>query len=148
MNATMHVVCTECASVNRIAAGKPAREGRCGKCGAGLFTGHPADITGDGLEKQIARSDIPVVVDVWAAWCGPCRMMAPEYEAAANRLEPEFRFLKLDSEAEPAKAGRLGIRGIPTMLLFHHGKEVARISGAMQSSQISAWLRQQMGETA
>lgn len=147
MNATMHVVCTECASVNRIAAGKPAREGRCGKCGAALFTGHPAAITGDGLERQIARSDVPVVVDVWAAWCGPCRMMAPEYDAAAHRLEPEFRFVKLDSEAEPDMAGRLRIRGIPTMLLFHGGKEIARISGAMQSSQISAWLRQQMGQT-
>ncbi|GLQ53343.1 thioredoxin TrxC [Devosia nitrariae] len=148
MNGTMHVVCTECRSVNRIAAGKPAREGRCGKCGAGLFTGHPAEVTGDGLEKQIARSDIPVVVDVWADWCGPCRMMAPQYEAAAHRLEPEFRFLKLDSEAEPGMAARFGIRGIPTMLLFHDGKEVARVSGAMQSSQISAWLREQMGQSA
>lgn len=148
MDVTMHVVCTECASVNRITAGKPAREGRCGKCGADLFTGHPADVTGDGLDRQIARSDIPVVVDVWADWCGPCRMMAPEYEAAAHRLEPGFRFLKLDSEAEPGMAARFGIRGIPTMLLFHGGKEIARISGAMQSSQISAWLRQQMGQTA
>ncbi|MFC0012721.1 thioredoxin TrxC [Devosia nitrariae] len=141
----MHVVCTQCGSINRIAAGKPACEGRCGKCGATLFTGQPADVTGDGLDRQIARSDIPIVVDIWAAWCGPCRVMAPEYEAAARRLEPDFRFLKLDSEAEPAMASRLGIRGIPTMLLFHGGHEVARKSGAMPSSQISAWLRQHTG---
>ena len=104
----------------------------------------PANANGAMFEKQIARSSVPVVVDVWAPWCGPCRMMAPAFEKAAQELEPEIRFLKLNSDEEQAAAGRLGIRGIPTLLLYRDGKEVARQSGAMSAGQITAWVRQHM----
>ncbi len=133
-----HIVCTQCDAVNRV---DPARgTGKCGKCGAELFSGHPADLAAVRLEKQIARSDVPVVVDVWAPWCGPCRVMGPEFERAAGLLEPKVRFLKLNSDDNQELASRLGIRGIPTMILFKGGKEAARTSGAMPASQIVRWL--------
>jgi len=93
------------------------------------------------LEKQIARSDIPVLVDVWAPWCGPCRIMGPQFEAAAREAEPAMRFVKLNSDENQDLSGRLGIRGIPTMILFRSGKEIARVSGAMSSSDILNWAR-------
>jgi thioredoxin 2 len=97
------------------------------------------------FEKQVARSQVPVVVDVWAPWCGPCRMMAPAFEQAAKELEPKVRFLKLNSDEEQQAAGRLGIRGIPTMILYAGGREVARQSGAMSAGQITGWIRQHLG---
>ena len=146
------VVCTECSAANRLPAGKPASAAKCGRCGVHLFAGKPADISDRGLDAQVARGSVPVLVDVWAPWCGPCRMMAPAYEAAARELEPEFRVLKLNSEAEPSAASRLGIRGIPTMILFRDGREVARVPGAMTApNQIVAWARAQLaaaGKTA
>lgn len=141
----VHVVCTQCGATNRIAAGHSAEGGKCGKCGAALFDGHPADLAGAMLEKQIARSDIPVVVDVWAPWCGPCRVMGPQFEAAAREAEPAMRFVKLNSDENQELAGRLGIRGIPTMILFSGGKEAGRVSGAMSSGDILKWVRQTAG---
>jgi len=106
-----------------------------------LFSGVPADVPAAILEKQIAKSDIPVVVDIWAPWCGPCRVMAPQFEAAARQAEPALRFVKLNSDENQEIASRLGIRGIPTMIMFKGGKEVARVSGAMSSSDILKWTR-------
>lgn len=141
MNATRHVVCASCGAVNRLPAEKLARAARCGKCQNGLYTGHPPDVRATILEKIVARDETPVLVDVWAPWCGPCRTMAPAFEGAAGELEPDVRLVKLNSDAEQALAGRLGIRGIPTMILFHGGREMARTSGAMTRSQIVAWTR-------
>ena len=135
-----NIVCTHCNAVNRVTGGRNALEAKCGKCGEELFSGEPADLGGQALERQIARSDVPVLVDVWAPWCGPCRMMAPEFEKAAQALEPRVRFAKLNSDDNQDLAGRLGIRGIPTMILYAGGKEKARTSGAMPASQIMQWI--------
>lgn len=134
-----HVVCTACGAVNRLPALEKAAAGKCGKCGEALFSGQPADLSASRLERQIAKSDIPVLVDVWAPWCGPCRVMGPQFAAAAARAEPAMRFVKLNSDAAPELSTRLAIRSIPTMLLFENGQETARISGAMSSSDILKW---------
>ena len=134
------VVCVDCGAINRLPADRNATEAKCGSCGAKLFAGKPADVTAAMLQRQIGKGSVPVVVDVWAPWCGPCRFMGPEYEKAAQVLEPKLRFLKLNSDNEQDLAGQLGIRGIPTMILFRDGKEADRISGALSASQIEGWL--------
>ena len=133
------VVCSHCGAVNRVAADRNLVQGKCGRCGRMLFDGRPADVEAAVLEKHIARSDIPVLVDVWAPWCGPCKVMGPQFEAAARKAEPKLRFVKLNSDENQALSARLGIRGIPTMVLFRDGKEVARTSGAMTSADILRW---------
>jgi len=135
------IVCPHCDSVNRVPAGKDPAEAKCGHCHKPLFDGHPAAVRAQGFEKQVARSDVPVVVDFWAAWCGPCKMMAPHFEKAAAELEPGMRFLKLDTEAEPALAARYQIRGIPTTIVFRKGRELARRAGAMDARTLASWLR-------
>ncbi len=137
-----NIVCSACGATNRVGQGKDLNTGKCGKCGVALFLGRPADTSGAIVEKHIARSDIPVLVDVWAPWCGPCRVMGPQFEAAARAAEPDIRFVKLNSDENQELAGRLGIRGIPTMILFKDGKEAGRVSGAMSSADILAWVRQ------
>lgn len=141
MSAHSHVVCPHCAAVNRVPANRSARAARCGTCKLPLFVAAPVDADRSMFERQIARSSIPVLVDVWAPWCGPCRMMAPAFAQAAAALEPDMRLVKLNSQDEPDIAGRLGIQGIPTMLLFAEGREIARISGAMNEAGIVSWAR-------
>jgi len=135
------VVCAKCGVVNRLPLSRNSADAKRGKCGALLFSGLPQDIDAANFDRQIGRSSLPVLVDVWAPWCGPCKMMAPAYEAAARALEPHVRLVKLNSDKEQAIAARLGIRGVPTMILFHRQKEIARTSGAMSTSQIVGWVR-------
>ena len=142
------VVCSKCGGVNRLPPGRNAMEAKCGKCGNRLFSGHPEDVDAAAFDHQIARSSLPVVVDIWAPWCGPCKMMAPAYEAAASDLEPHVRLIKLNSDNEQAVAAKFGIRGIPTMILFHGGREVARTSGAMTAGQIVRWVRDRLPTVA
>lgn len=141
MSASRQIVCTQCAGINRVAFDRPAHAARCGRCKTPLFSGSPAEADETMFDRQVQHSDVPVLVDVWAPWCGPCRMMAPAFAAAAAELEPQMRLLKLNSDALPDVAARLGIRSIPTMILFAGGREVARTSGAMAPQRIAAWAR-------
>lgn len=138
------IVCPTCAAVNRVAPEKPAAEAKCGKCHEPLFTGQPIALTDQSFARHISRNSIPVVVDFWADWCGPCKVMAPEFEKAAHSLEPGVRFAKLDTEAAQDAAARLNIRSIPTMILFQGGREIARQSGAMPAGHIIQWVRETM----
>lgn len=141
----MHIVCPNCGGTNRVPTGKDAREAKCGRCGEALFSGHPALANAAQFEKQITRSDVPVVVDFWADWCGPCHAMAPIYEQVAHELEPQFRFLKLDTEAEPGIASRYNIRGIPTLMVFKGGKVLAQRAGVQDRNSLKSWLAQYGG---
>ncbi|OOG21041.1 thiol reductase thioredoxin [Thioalkalivibrio denitrificans] len=141
MSDAPHVVCARCGGVNRVPASRSAAEARCGRCHEPLFDGQPAELDTAGLERQITRSHLPVLVDFWAPWCGPCKVMAPAYAQAARELEPRIRLVKLDTQAHPEPAARYGIRGIPTMILFRNGRETARTSGAMDARSIVAWVR-------
>ena len=138
-----HVVCGSCPAINRLPDEKDATVAKCGKCGKPVFEGRPVELVSSNFDRHIGRSDIPVVVDFWADWCGPCKMMAPAYAKAAEEMEPEVRLAKLDTEAAPDIAARFNIRSIPTMIVFKNGKEVARQAGAMPAPQITDWIRQQ-----
>ena len=116
----------------------------CGKCKQPLFNGHPAVLTDGNFSQQLNRSDIPVVVDFWAPWCGPCKMMAPAYEQAAGQLEPRVRLAKLNTEEAQQTAGRFAIRSIPTIVLFDHGREISRQSGALSLPQLVQWIEGQI----
>lgn len=136
----VHVVCPHCDGVNRIPAGKPAREAVCGRCGKPLFDGHPAEVGDAGLFKQIERSDLPVVVDFWAGWCAPCRSMAPGFAAAAEALEPNVRFVKVDVDRHKQAAAKFGVSGIPALFVFRGGEIAARQAGAMDAASLRNWI--------
>ena len=135
-----HIVCPHCTAVNRIPPDRPAQRARCGTCKQALFMGKPFDVIGDGFERHRSRNDIPIVVDFWAPWCGPCQAMAPAYERAAAELEPHYRLLKVNTEEEPALAARFGIRSIPTMMMFVRGEPAAQTAGAMNTGGIVDWV--------
>jgi thioredoxin 2 len=143
----LFVACPTDASLNRVPRAKLDRDPKCGRCHNPLFAGKVVELTGANFNSHAQKSDLPVVIDFWAEWCGPCRMMTPNFEMAAPRLEPRVRLGKLDTEAEPAIAGRYGIRSIPSMVMIRKGQEIARTSGAMPTSAIIDWIEQALKNT-
>ena len=143
MPASLIVVCPRCHAANRLPAGRLADGGTCGKCKAALFSGEPLELGAANFDSHMTRSGIPLLVDFWAPWCGPCRTMAPAVAKAAQALEPEFRLAKVNTEAEQQLAARFAIRSIPTLALFRDGREVARQAGAMDAAGIVRWVRSQ-----
>jgi len=135
------VVCPGCQSPNRIPAARLADAPRCGKCKKPLFSGRPIKLGDRTFDQHLSRSDLPLVVDFWAPWCGPCKMMAPYFEQAAAELEPRVRFAKVNTDENPILAQRYGISSIPTTAVFKNGREVARQAGAMNLPQLVQWLR-------
>lgn len=137
--AILRVACPRCATLNRVARDRLPDGARCGSCKEALFPGRPFDLTASSFSRHIG-GDVPVVVDFWAAWCGPCRMMAPAYEQAAARVAPGVQLAKVDTEAERDIASRFDIRSIPTLIAFRHGREIARQSGALPFPRLMQWI--------
>ncbi len=144
MSDALHIVCPHCDAINRIPSSRMGEGPKCGKCREPLFNGHPIELTVANFQKHISRSDIPVLVDFWAPWCGPCKMMAPQFVEAASQLEPRVRLAKVNTEAEQMLGSQYGIRSIPTMALFKGGSEVARQAGAMGAADIVRWVQAQL----
>ena len=134
-----HVVCPHCDAINRVPEARLAEGGKCGVCHRPLFEGHPVSLDTNRLERHLEKSDLPLLIDFWAPWCGPCRAMAPEFERAARQLEPRFRLVKVDVDREPRLAARFGVRNIPTLVLARHGREIARRAGAISAASLASW---------
>jgi thioredoxin 2 len=141
MSDNLHVVCPHCDTVNRLPAARLDERPTCGQCRQFLFTGQPVELTASNFDRHIGRSDLPVVVDFWAPWCGPCRSMAPTFAHAASELEPGVRLAKVDTESQQQLAARFNIRSIPTLAIFRNGHEIARQSGAVDAATIKRWVR-------
>jgi thioredoxin 2 len=150
MDSSLHIVCPHCDTINRVPREKLAASapggGRCGHCHQALFDGHPVSLDTARFERHLAKSDVPLLVDFWAPWCGPCRVMTPQFERAAAILEPDLRLVKVNIDEAPALAQRFRVSGIPALLLSFKGRELARTAGARSAAQLVEWARSQLAE--
>jgi thioredoxin 2 len=144
MAESLHIVCPHCDGINRVPQAKLGAGGKCGACHQPLFPGEPLALNQQRFQRHLTKNDIPLLVDFWASWCGPCQMMAPVFAQAAQQLEPRLRLVKINTEQEQALAAQLAIRSIPTLILYKQGHEVARMSGAMDLQNLLAWTQQQL----
>ena len=147
-NQALHIVCPHCDSVNRVPQARLGEGPKCGKCGNPLFTARPIHLGNHNFQKHITRNDIPVLVDFWAPWCGPCRIMEPGMEQAAAKFEPNLRVAKLNTDEVGQVAAGLGIQGIPTVILFMNGRQVARQTGAMDPTTLFRWINANLPVTS
>jgi len=146
MTHSVIVACPHCNKLNRLPVSKLTDNGKCGSCKDLLFDGKPINLTQPSFNTHISKGELPILVDFWAPWCGPCKMMAPVLEEAAKTLSPGIRVAKVNTEVEQALGAQFNIRSIPTIVLFHHGKEIDRIAGAMQLPQLLQWTNQNINK--
>ena len=144
MSEVLQVVCPHCSAVNRVPQNRLGEGGNCGKCKQPLITGRPVNLNESSFSQHVDKSDIPVLVDFWAEWCGPCKMMAPAFEEAAGQLAPYVRLAKVNTEQAQNLSMRFNIRSIPSLVLFQRGREIARMAGATNAAGIVSWVRQQL----
>jgi thioredoxin 2 len=141
MSDSLHLVCPECQAINRVPAARLDQQPKCGQCHQPLFMGQPVELNAATFARNLERNDIPLLVDFWAPWCGPCKTMAPAFVQAAAILEPRFRLAKVNTDAEQTLGAKYSIRSIPTLILFRGGSEQARQAGAMTAPDIARWAR-------
>lgn len=143
----MHYTCPHCATINHLPTDKALQEARCGRCKKSLFDGKPVELSDSNFNRFLTKNDLPVVVDFWASWCGPCQMMGPIFNDVCGQMQHQLRFAKVNTEQAQAVSAQLGIRSIPTLILFHGGKEIDRLAGALPAQQLTQWIQQALIKT-
>lgn len=140
MSEYIHIVCPHCNGTNRIPSSKVPQEAKCGRCKKSILDTRPIELTRDNLEQHLQKNDIPVIIDFWAPWCGPCKIMGPNFEKASANFKARVRFAKVNTEDQQSLGAHFNIRSIPTLVLFKNGKEVDRVSGALDASALTQWI--------